>query len=181
MAFIVDNVWAYYERQDKTRDKVTALQGQLKETESAINNLMSAIEAGMPLTEMTKSRLTELDAQRTAISTALAGTQLESGFRLQKDHIQFFLEQFRDLDYSDPKCQQRLIDVFVNSIFVKDDELIINFNFSGGSSTLTFTDFKAADDAGVFGCRALLSTITRAYELVFYANVFALVTKAPVR
>ena len=68
----------------------------------------------------------------------------------------------------------------MNSIFVKDDnELVINFNFSGGNSTLTFTDFKAADDAGVFGCRALLSTITRAYELVFYGTVFALIAKIP--
>ena len=181
IAFIVDSVWNYYQQQDGSRDKVTALQGQLKETETAINNLMRAIEAGMPLTEMTKSRLSELDAQRTALSTALAETQLDSGFRLQKEHIQFFLEQFRDLDYTDRKCQQRLIDVFVNSVFLTDDELIINFNYSGGSATLSFTDFKAAEDAGVFGCRAFASTIKRADELVFYANVFALVTKAPVR
>lgn len=179
--FIVDNVWEYYVRQDKTRDRVTATQGQVEEVEKAINNLMRAIEAGMPLTEMTKNRLSELDAQRTALNAALAEAQLESGFRLQKDHIQFFLEQFRDLDYTDRKCQQRLVDVFINSIFVKDDDLVINFNFSGGNSTISFPDFKAAEDAGVFGCRAFASTIKRAYELVFYASVFALVVKAPVR
>ena len=180
IAFITDNVWDYYQKQDQTRDKLEALQAELHTTENAINNLMRAIEAGLPLTEMTKSRMSELDAQRTALNTALAQTQLDSGFHLQKEHIQFFLEQFRDLDYTDRKCQQRLIDVFVNSIFVKDDnELVINFNFSGGNSTLTFTDFKAADDAGVFGCRALLSTITRAYELVFYGTVFALIAKIP--
>lgn len=181
VAFIVDNVWDLYQKQDQQRDKMIAIQGQLKETENAINNLTRAIEAGMPLTEMTKNRLSELDAQRTALSSALAQIQLDGGFRLQKEHIQFFITQFRELDYSDPKCQQRLIDVFVNSIYVKDDELIINFNFSGGNATVKFTDFKAADDAGVFGCRALASTITRAYELVFYGNVFALITKMPER
>ena len=159
ISFIVENVWDYYQKQDQTRDKITALQAQLTEIEKAVNNLMRAIEAGLPLTEMTKNRLSELDAQRTAINTALAQTQLDGGFRLQKDHIQFFLEQFRDLDYTDRECQKRLIDVFVNSIYVKDDELIINFNFSGGNATLSFTDFKAADAAGVFGCRASLSTI----------------------
>ena len=174
--FITENVWDYYQKQDQQRDKITAIQAQLSEVEKAVNNLMRAIEAGMPLTEMTKNRLSELDGQRTALSTALAQIQLDGGFRLEKEHIQFFLMQFRELDYSDRKCQQRLIDVFVNSIYVKDDELIINFNFSGGNSTVSFTDFKAADAAGVFGCRALASTKTRAYELVFYGNVFALIT-----
>ncbi len=158
IAFITENVWEYYQKQDQTRNKAMALQAQLAESEKAINNLMRAIEAGMPLTDMTKTRLSELDAQRTALSTALAQTQLDGGFRLQKEHIQFFLEQFRGLDYADRKCQQRLIEVFVNSIYVKDDELIINFNFSGGNATVSFTDFRAANDAGVFGCRALLST-----------------------
>lgn len=181
IAFITENVWNYYQRQDQAQDKITTLQAQREEVVKAINNLTRAIEAGMPLTEMTKNRLSELDAQQTALSTALAQTQLDSGFRLKKEHIQFFLLQFRELDYTDRKCQQRLIDVFVNSIYVKDDELIINFNFKGGTTTVKFSDFKAADDAGVFGCRALASTITRAYELVFYGNVFALIVKMPER
>ena len=179
--FITDNVWEFYLRQDQTRDRVTATQAQISEVEKSINNLMRAIEAGLPLTEMTKSRLSELDAQRTALNAALAEAQLDSGFRLQKDHIQFFLEQFREMDYTDRKCQQRLIDVFVNSIYVTDDELVINFNYSGGTEIVSFGEFKAAGDAGVFGCRAFASTIKRAYELCFYGNVFALIVKAPGR
>ena len=61
------------------------------------------------------------------------------------------------MDYSDRKCQQRLIDVFVNSIYVTDDELVLNFNFGGDKSTLRFPQFKAAEAAGVFGCRAFVS------------------------
>lgn len=179
--FITDNVWEFYLRQDQTRDRVTATQAQIGEVEKSINNLMRAIEAGLPLTEMTKSRLSELDAQRTALNAALAEAQLDSGFRLQKDHIQFFLEQFREMDYTDRKCQQRLIDVFVNSIYITDDELVINFNYSGGTEVVSFGEFKAAGDAGVFGCRAFASTIKRAYELCFYGNVFALIVKAPRR
>ena len=158
MDYIVENVWAFYQQQDQRRDTVTALQAQLAEVEKAITNLTRAIEAGMPLTVTTKNRLSELDAQQTALNSALAQNQLDGGFRLQKEHIQFFLAQFRELDYTDRKCQQRLIDVFINSIYVKDDKIVINFNFSGGNATLSFTDFKAADDAGVFGCRAFAST-----------------------
>ena len=85
------------------------------------------------------------------------------------------------MDYSDRKCQQRLIDVFVNSIYVTDDELVLNFNFGGDKSTLRFPQFKAAEAAGVFGRRAFVSAIKRGYELVFYENVFALILKMPRR
>ena len=156
--FITDAVWECYLRQDKQHDTVASLKTQIAEVEKAINNLMRAIEAGMPLTEMTKNRLTELDGQQQALNTALAQIQLDSGFKLQKDHIQFFLEQFREMDFTDRKCQQRLIDVFVNSIYVTDDELTINYNFSGDKSVLKFTDFKALAAGEVFGCRTSLCT-----------------------
>lgn len=179
--FITDTVWGYYQRQDQQRDKLDVLNAQLTETVNAINNLMRAIEAGMPLTEMTKNRLTELDAQQQALKTAIAQNQLDSGFKLQKDHILFFLMQFREMDFTDRKCQQRLVDVFVNSIYVTDDELTINFNFGGDKTVVKFSDFKSLAGENVFGCRALLSTIKRAYELAFYANVFALIVKMPER
>ena len=117
----------------------------------------------MPLLETTKNRLSELDAQITAINTALAQIQIESGYKLQKEHIRFFLEEFRKMDYSDRKCQQRLIDVFVNSIYVTDDELVLNFNFGGDKSTLKFPQFKSAEAAGVFGRRALVSVYARRF------------------
>ena len=157
--FITDAVWDFYQRQDQQRDKVAGLQAQQAEVERAINNLMRAIEAGMPLTEMTKNRLTELDAQQQALKSALAQTQLDGGFKLEKDHIQFFLEQFRDMDFTDRKCQQRIVDVFVNSIYVTEDEMTINFNFGGDKSVVKFTDFQSMPRGNVFGCRALLSTI----------------------
>lgn len=162
--FITDNVWDYYLRQDQQRGKVSTLKTQVAEVEKAINNLMRAIEAGMPLTEMTKNRLTELDGQQQALKAAIAQTQLEGGFRLQKEHIQFFLEQFRDMDFTNRKCQQRLIDVFVNSIYLTDDELTINFNFGGDKSVVKFSDFKALAGEEVFGCRASVSTKYRQFS-----------------
>jgi len=181
LRFIVDGVWEYYLAQDQSREKLKALQGQLEEVERAVNNLMRAVEAGLPITEMTKNRLSELDTQRTALMGTIAATQLDSGFRLTKEHIQFFLEQFRELDCTDRKAQHRLVEVFVNSIYVGEDELIINFNFGGDKAQIKFTDFKAIRDAGGFDCRASCSTKARAYELVFYLNVFALITKIPER
>lgn len=179
--FITEGAWKFYEEQEQLHDKTAAIKAELRDVENGINNLMRAIEAGLPLTEMTKNRLSELDAQRTALKTALAETELESGFHLEKDHIKFFLLQFRDMDYSDQECQQKLIDVFVNSVYLSDDEITIFFNFTGENSVLRFRDYEAIRDGEVFVQRALLSTITRAYELWFCGSVFALQMKMPGR
>lgn len=166
--FITDNVWEYYLSQDQQTEKIKGLETQLAEVEKAINNLMGAIEAGLPLTEMTKNRITELDTRRTALTNTIAATQLDSGFHLTKEHIQFFLEQLRELDLNDRKAQQRLIDIFVNSIYVDDDGITINFNFSGDKSQIKFTDFEQLKTNSEFVCRAFCSTTNDKFKLAVF-------------
>ncbi len=167
--FIVELAWACHVRRCAGQQEETTLTAQLKEVESATMNLSRAIEAGMPLTEMTKERLTDLDAQRTALKAALAKLQLEKSVGLQKEQIKFMLLEFRKFDFSDPKCQRRLLDVFVNSIFITDDDITINFNYSGGTKTVKLPDFlklRSSDDTGeVFVHRALRFTKATAAHL----------------
>ena len=156
--YITENVWQYYLAQDKRIERLKGLQAQLAEVEKALGNLVKAIEAGLPITDITKNRISELDDQRSALNASITAIELNDGFHLTKEHIQYFLEQFRNLDYKDRKVQQRLIDVFVNSIYITDDELTLNFNFGGDNSQIKFTDFKSLRDSGVFVCDALSST-----------------------
>lgn len=114
---------------------------------------MKAIEAGI-FNDMTKARMDELDDQRAVIKKAMAEIEIEKGFKLTKDHILYFLEQFKKLDYKDRDCQRRLIDVFVNSIFVYDDKLRIAFNFGGSDSTITLNEVDKADRGEGFVCCA---------------------------
>ena len=96
---------------------------------------------------------------------------------MTRDHILVFLLQFRELDYSDVECQKRLIEVFVNSIFVNDDEITFIFNFSDENNTVTLSDLNAAKGGKVFARCASCSTRTRTAELLIFDNVFALATK----
>lgn len=148
--WITDRVWEYYCDRDTMQEKIRALKVQLSDNEKATNNIMRAIEAGLPLTDVTKARIEELDAQHTALSRSIAVAELDEGQALTRDHILFFLLQFRDLDYSDVECQKRLIDVFVNSIFVNDDEITFIFNFSDENNTVTLSSLNAARGGEVF-------------------------------
>ena len=41
------------------------------------------------------------------------------------------------MDYTDIDCQKRLIKIFLNSVFVYDDKVVLTFNYSEDGKVLT--------------------------------------------
>lgn len=160
--FITDCTWEYYEKQDFTRAEVEALQKELAKTETAIKNLLHAIEMGI-FNDATKTRMDELTAQQKELTAAIADKELASGFRLTKDHIKFFLTQFKNKDYTDRECQKQIIKTFVNSVYLYDDHFDINFNYSGGAKTISLTESENRGCSNGFVCCAPCSTIHYVY------------------
>ena len=154
---IIENTWQYYLAQSDNQAELKGLTKQLNQTELAIKNLLRAIEAGI-LTEDTKARMDELTAQKAELKAAIADLQLARGFHLQKSHIAYYLTKLCDANYKDRDVQKRLIQTFVNAIFVFDDHLKITFNFSGDKNAVTLSTVQDAESGNVFGHRALCST-----------------------
>ena len=180
LEFIAENTWQFYLEQDADQEQLRILQKQLGDVEKGIGNLVRSIEAGI-FNDAIKSRMEELDAQKTALKKAMADKELARGFRLTKDHILFFLEQLKNMDYKDRECQRRLVDTFVNSIFVYDDYFKITFNFGGDSNTITLKDLKGAEAGEGFVRCVSVPAFTRTYKLTFmwFLNVFAVDVKIP--
>lgn len=142
---IVDNTWEYYLEQDTKEHEREAMLKQIADIEKGIANLSKAVEQGMPF-DVVSGRLDELSGQKIALQKAIAELEIQKGFKLTKDHIQFFLEQFRSMDTSDRNCEKRLISVFVNAIYVYDDKLKIAFNYSeeGQRNTVSLHDVECS-------------------------------------
>lgn len=142
---IVDNTWEYYLEQDTKEHEREAMLKQIADIERGIANLSKAVEQGMPF-DVVSGRLDELSGQKIALQKAIAELEIQKGFKLTKDHIQFFLEQFRSMDASDRNCEKRLISVFVNAIYVYDDKLKIAFNYSeeGQRNTVSLHDVECS-------------------------------------
>lgn len=147
--FIVEQTWNFYQSQDFSRAEIEALQKELNSVNNAIQNLVRAIEMGI-INDATKQRMDDLTAQQKELTVAIAEREISSDFRLTKERISFFLHQFRHKDYSDRKCQKQLIATFVNSVFLHDDRIDINYNYSGGMVTLPFSDMPDAEDGDKF-------------------------------
>ena len=175
---IVEKTWQYYLATDNTQEEIQNLTKQLEQTETAINNLIRAIEAGI-ITEETKARIDELKQQKAELKTAIADRELANKFHITKDHIEFELYKFKSANLKSREVQKRLIQTFVNSVFVFDDCVKMTYNFSGNRAQVTLKMLQDAESGEVFGHSASCSTMTRRYELLFFANVFCLTKEIP--
>lgn len=185
---IAEQTWEFYLAQDERQTRIDSYTAQLKTINRAIDNLIRAVESGM-FTPALKTRMDELNGEKTALEASIATEKLGQGEVLTKEVILFFLHQFRDRDPEDPEYQKWLVSAFVNSVFVYDDEVTITYNYGAGNRTITLKEVDSvsienvdfASPGGVFGGCALCSTITRTYEplnLFWVAHVFALTVKA---
>ena len=121
--FIADRIVQIPEY-EKYNDATSAtLKARKKDTENSINNIIKAIEQGI-FTSSTKQRLIELEELKESIEVQLLKQKI--GFPdLDKEQIVFWISQFKYGDKKDLKYQKRVIDTFVNSIIVNDDEIIM--------------------------------------------------------
>ena len=179
MEAILNAVWDFYQEDSKEDDEMKAIRHELENTEKALNNFSRAIEQGLPMVPTITTRITELTAAKEDLELSLARVAASRGPVLTKEMIQYFLYQFRNTDMTDRAAQKKLIDVFVNAIYIDDDDLTFTFNYGKARKRIPLSSLK--NGRGVFGYRALSSTNGRAYELFAIKNVFALKTKRPGR
>ena len=102
----------------------------------AIDNLLNAIQQGI-LTFFTKQRMEELEQQKSNLSVQIMKEEMTKP-SLTKDHIVFWLHRFCELNADKLEHRCRLIDSFVNAIFLYDDRITFTFNYKDGSKTITF-------------------------------------------
>lgn len=119
------------------------LKKQLAETEKGIENILNAIQQGI-LTNSTKQRLDELEETKERLKLSLLQEEIENP-SLTKEQILCWLHRFRTLDISKTEYRQQLIDYFVNSVYVFNDRLIINFNYKERTEKITFNNIKCSD------------------------------------
>ena len=118
------------------------LRKQLDEIEKGIDNLVNAIQAGI-LTASTKERLEQLEAEKSEISVQILKEEIAKP-TVTKDDILAYLTKYRKLNMKQLDHRRRLIDSFVNAIYLFDDYLVITFNYKEGTKTITFAEIEEA-------------------------------------
>lgn len=120
--------------------KLPQLHVRLKEIETGIQNMLNAIQQGI-LTTSTKERLEALEQEREEIKVAIYSEELQKP-KITKEHIAFWITKFRKTDLKDIASRKRLVESFINSIFVYDDKVVFTFNYKDGSKTATIDEIN---------------------------------------
>lgn len=132
-----------YDLQQRESSILNALQTQLAETERAIDNMLDAIQKGIIL-DSTKKRLADLEERQKALQIEITQEQIKRP-ALTREQILFGLTKFRKSDLTTQEGKQRLIDGFVNRIYLFDDYAIITCNYKEGEEKITFEDVENSE------------------------------------
>lgn len=91
--------------------------------------------------ESAKKRLDELETEKNEIELAILTEQLARPI-LTKENVLFFIKQFRTLNVNDIESRKRLVNCFVNIIYLYDDKILITFNYKEGTKEATFDEIS---------------------------------------
>ena len=121
---------------------IPVLEAELRECEKKLQNLMNAILAGIH-TASTKDMLEQLEAQKEDLKLSITQARLRRPV-YSKDEILRWIIQFKHGSLSDPVYRRRIIDVFVNSVYIFDDKIVFTYNFKDGTDTFSLKDVTLA-------------------------------------
>lgn len=113
--------------------EISLLQKELKQTEKAISNLITAIEQGI-FTSSTKKRLDELELKKQKLETEISVKKLNAP-DLKPEHFEVILKKYTDVDTDNIICQT-LIESLVDKVIIYPDKIVITLNIAKTPNSL---------------------------------------------
>lgn len=71
---------------------------------------------------------------------------------LTKEQIHFGIEKFKKLNISTKEGKQRLIDGFINAIYLYDDKITFTFNYKDGTKTVFLSELNCTPSGSDLKC-----------------------------
>lgn len=130
--------------------------------------MLNAIQAGI-FTPSTKQRLDELEETKSQLEVSILQEEMHKPL-LTREQIAFFIYRFRKFDVTKREQRQRLIDSFVNAVYLYEDKIILTFNYKDGSKTITLAEVEGSD-LSVLGAVSAESNRFCAFFLYFYNHI----------
>lgn len=152
ISLITREVLAIYESEN---DGTTLkhLQKNLAEVESAISNLLKALEQGRAA-DIISGRLQERTAEKKALEAQIAVERLNGEIDVCEADVRSFLLALRRGDINDIKYRRMLVTVFVDAIYLYDNKVTIVLNTGERAVTITEELVDAIEENDDFFARS---------------------------
>lgn len=136
-----------------------------------IDNLLNVIQQGI-VTPSTKQRLEDLEKQKSDISVQIIKGEMSKPL-LTKEQILFWFHRFRKYNTHCLDHKRRLIDSFINTIYLYDDKMVITFNYKDGAETVSLSEIENSDLSSDLTASAL-PKVHRNFDLIELRWVFSM-------
>ena len=117
-----------------------SLDSQLKDVNTALSNLLKALEAGI-FNETTQARMEELGKLKKELESKVEREQAAKPI-LERNEIVYWLESFRQGDIEDEEYRRRVIDALLHSAYVFDGDdggktrkIVLTYNLTANNSS----------------------------------------------
>ena len=136
---IAEKCYAYHQAQNNDNGAYEAsIRAQLKDVEGKLNNLVKAIEAGI-FNSTTAERMNVLENQKSMLNDALLAEQNRKKCDLTLNTIVKFLSSLVG-DINNPDTRHRLLDFFVDKIYIYPDKMVLTFYYTDERRELPFEE-----------------------------------------
>ena len=135
--YLTDRIYAL---QGEENPRIPKLKAQLSDVEKRLANIMQAIEQGI-IFDTAKERFAALEKEKKELEITILQEKIKKPF-LTKEQIRFGIEKFGKLDNATKEGKQRLIDGFINAIYVYDDKITFTFNYKDGTRTVMLSELS---------------------------------------
>ena len=89
-----------------------------------------------------------MEAKKKEIEITILQEKIKKPF-LTKEQILFGIEKYKKLDLTTQEGKQRLIDGFINAIYVYDDRITFTYNYKDGTETITLSELESAKSSDI--------------------------------
>lgn len=127
-------------------NEIQNLKSAIARTERELEKLVDAlIDAPKAAHKRIYDRMEALELQKEDMSENLSRLMVASRIILTEEEVAAWLSQFRNGDVEDAAFRKRVIDTFVNCVYLYDDRAVIFYNIRGETPP-SFEDVKTAPD-----------------------------------
>lgn len=141
-------VVAQYDK-EFSNSQVVEMERALEQMDRELNKLVDAIiEAPKAAHPRIYERMEVLEARKADLQVSLARLRIAASIRLTEPEVRAWLRQFTKGDPLDEDFRRRIIDVFINSVYLYDDKVLIFYNLRGGKQ-VSYIDVINSDDLPV--------------------------------
>lgn len=132
------------QKEKQKNSPLAAMEKELSETQKKIDNINSAIAAGI-WNSSTSVYLKSLEDTAESLQQSIGFQRYAESQLISRSRVLFHLGRFARYDLTNPTCRKQLINTFLNAVYVYDGEMTVIINCIEDTDRIPLSDIESLE------------------------------------